>query len=941
MVMKSNLPAKIDRAFREHLETIRSQEQVLQEKMTDLLEKEKTLETERIQIDMEKAAFRASLQNKVEAIQKTYAEEIERLSSSLARLENQLALKNEDSEIQNSIQIQKLHELTELKTKLENSFTYKERIQRDKFDQLIEMIDGIHETQEAFDETREKELQRVKQQHELLKKSIKSQTNKAETLRSQTEAFKAWKNEYRNQFRKDYQTKLKELEKDFVNKSAYHARRLKESDSEKELFLKEKEKLVIKEQQLNLDATKRADEVVKKKLEDIENFEKKVKTKEEKLIQIEKALVREKNKLLKKMVADKGANFMLEELKALVDDQTKVVEEREKFAKEFEEIKTDHELQFAEKSQQLEKENEKILALLNKERQYFQDEFKKLKDKEKQLLKRETHEIETLDMEYEELRESLESEKFLKEIELEDMWEKTLEKENDLLERQNKNYEDQLESLKQLQSLETDFKSRFDGFNETLEDLKSRQEHVVQFLDEFQEDYKNRLEAQDSEYESFRGQMERMKNEFAELSQNLKEDNETSRQAKAQAMESFEEELNKRRGLLEHLETDLRGRMEDYGDHLEEMERVKSELGKVAKEREREIQESMSQHENQLMGLSESLEELTENFQKEKDFFQSQVESGRLEMVDVDLLQGNEEERAKREWEMALKSLADDREIISFSEEFLFKFAESWNQKISVPPGTFWMGEKSSGESAPYRELKIEKPFSIRKQPTTNIEFFQFVHETGYRTQAEGDVVSIVFRSGVDSVSAAPGEFRNVYSNPTLEPDPNAFWLYPNGIHETLKDKHRHPVTQITWHDAQAFCQWKTETTGIKHRLPTESEWEYVAKNLGQYQGPDFYWPENKAPEFCNIEETGLWKTVAVDHFPENDFSFGAQDLFGNVYEWTQDGHEKRGSLVSYRTAKGGSFITPFRHIAPWRRLPFAENYAASFLGFRVVIEEG
>ncbi len=937
--MKSDLPAKMDRAFREHLETIRSQETVLQEKLARLLQKERALETERIQIDMEKAAFRASLQSKLESIQKNYEEEVERLSSANTTLENQLAGKNKDSEAQQSIQSKRLGEVAELKAKLEKSHTYKERIQRDKFDQLIEMIDGIHETQEVFDETREKELQRIERHQELLKKSIKSQTVKAETLQSQTETFKAWKNEYRSQFRKDYQAKLKELEKDFVNKSAYHSRRLKESDAEKESFLKDKEKLVIKEQQLNLDANKRADEVVKKKLEGIENFEKKIKAKEEKLIQIEKALVREKNKLLDKMVPDKGASFMLEELKVLVDDQTKVVEEREKFAKEIEALEKDSERQLAENLKQMEEDNEKILSLLNRERQYFKDEFKKLKDKEKQLLKRETHEIETLDMEYEELRESLESEKFLKEIELEDMWEKTLDKENDLFKKQNQNFEEQLDSLKQLQSLEADFKSRFADFKETLEETKSKKENVVQFLDEFQKGYTEQLETQNSEYEDFCGQMKRMKKEFVELSKTLKEDNEASRLAKAQAMESFEEELKRRRGLLEQLESDLRGQMENYGGHLEEMERVKSELSRVAEEREREIQESMSQHESQLMGLSESLDDLTEEFQKEKDFFQSQVESGKLEVVDADLLQGNEEDRGKREWELALKTFADNRGDLTFSEDFLLKFAEKWNQRISIPPGKFWMGEKTSRESAPWSEIRIEKPFSIRKYPVTNIEFFHFIHETGYRTEAEGDVVSIVFHNGVDSVSVGPGE--PVYSNPTLEPDPGAFWLHPNGPHETLKNKYHHPATQITWADAQAFCQWKTETTEVAHRLPTESEWEYVAKNLGAYQGPDFYWPENEATGFYNIEESGILKTAAVDRFPENNFSAGAQDLFGNVYEWTQDAHKKNGSSVPYRTAKGGAFITPFRHIAPWRRLPFAENYAASFLGFRIVIEEG
>ena len=39
----------------------------------------------------------------------------------------------------------------------------------------------------------------------------------------------------------------------------------------------------------------------------------------------------------------------------------------------------------------------------------------------------------------------------------------------------------------------------------------------------------------------------------------------------------------------------------------------------------------------------------------------------------------------------------------------------------------------------------------------------------------------------------------------------------------------RHPVTCVSWDDAQAYVSWLSRTTGVRYRLPTEAEWEWAA----------------------------------------------------------------------------------------------------------------
>jgi formylglycine-generating enzyme required for sulfatase activity len=219
---------------------------------------------------------------------------------------------------------------------------------------------------------------------------------------------------------------------------------------------------------------------------------------------------------------------------------------------------------------------------------------------------------------------------------------------------------------------------------------------------------------------------------------------------------------------------------------------------------------------------------------------------------------------------------------------------------VELPSGTFRMGSESFyPEERPVRDALVDG-FLIDRHPVTVAEFRRFVKATGYVTWAQkspdpadypdADPELLVPGSLVFRKAPGPVDLRD-YRN-WWEWTPGAEWRHPEGPGSNVGGRERHPVTHVTHADAAAYAEWAGKA------LPTEAEWEYAAR--GGLDGAIFAWGDEfmlKGRMMANTWQGEFpWQNLLLDRYegtspvetyPPN--GYGAYDMTGNVWEWTDD----------------------------------------------------
>ncbi len=157
-------------------------------------------------------------------------------------------------------------------------------------------------------------------------------------------------------------------------------------------------------------------------------------------------------------------------------------------------------------------------------------------------------------------------------------------------------------------------------------------------------------------------------------------------------------------------------------------------------------------------------------------------------------------------------------------------------------------------------------------------------------------------------------------------------------------NKDDHPVVNVTFHDAESYAKWKGK------RLPTEAEWEFIAR--GGDARAEYPWKNGEdSRAFANFKGTGgrdNWEqTSPVGSFAPN--KFGIYDIGGNVREWCSDwydrGYNDTGAAVNpsgpksgtRKVVRGGSWDYEERFMRITNRDKSIPSNKSYNLGFRCV----
>lgn len=285
-----------------------------------------------------------------------------------------------------------------------------------------------------------------------------------------------------------------------------------------------------------------------------------------------------------------------------------------------------------------------------------------------------------------------------------------------------------------------------------------------------------------------------------------------------------------------------------------------------------------------------------------------------------------------------------------------------------IPPGEFLMGSSDEQVAAalavaaelnvgaadrnripqaerPWRRVVLTRPYRIAATEVTIGQFRAFVQTAGYVTETEE-------LGGGNAHRPAP---RNQFTF-----DPEITWAEPG--YAVTDDS---PVTQVTWNDAAAFCNWLSEQEGLApsyrrdpksgwtlapaadgYRLPTEAQWEFACRagTTTQYCfGDDVARLEDHA--WFTRNSSGRAQPVGR----KSPNPFGLFDMHGNAREWCHDWYDGAAYAAapavdplgpdtgSGRVLRGGNWFNKGTYLRSAYRYDFPPTYRSSRFGFRVV----
>lgn len=229
-----------------------------------------------------------------------------------------------------------------------------------------------------------------------------------------------------------------------------------------------------------------------------------------------------------------------------------------------------------------------------------------------------------------------------------------------------------------------------------------------------------------------------------------------------------------------------------------------------------------------------------------------------------------------------VKNVSELKSIVTFPKAFRLTIDNVCIDLVYIKPGSFLMGRNIGWEEkflsriapmnvkypneGPSRKVKITKGFYIGKYKVTCAQFCEFLNSIG---------------NPLDYVEL------NKFARIEIK----------DGIYIPKKNCANGAINIVHWKGASAFCEWLSKQTGFTVRLPTETEWEFVARGP---EGRTYPWGEDEYVKYFEDHTYEYnkyphpWSCDPVNAFPDTATPDGVVGLLGMVGEWCSDYYVSR-----------------------------------------------
>ena len=230
---------------------------------------------------------------------------------------------------------------------------------------------------------------------------------------------------------------------------------------------------------------------------------------------------------------------------------------------------------------------------------------------------------------------------------------------------------------------------------------------------------------------------------------------------------------------------------------------------------------------------------------------------------------------------------------------------------LPVPPGRYPIGRDSGPASQRPRHVVSLTGFRIDRTEVTNAAFADYLNALRLPVRGSFGAGGISERNGdAQTVELLTTRRAGASHKPLIElDDGDARIMLLNGRFAPVRGKEDHPVTEVTWAGARAYCIWRGGD------LPTEVQWEAAARGTDDRLYP---WGDAQPDNARMVSGGRIGETRPVGSKPQGASPHGLLDAAGSLAEWTRslkrpypyradDGREDS-AAPGERTTRGGDY---------------------------------